>query len=188
MGILNLVSSTWDKHSNMNSVLILACVIGAAVARPQEIFSYDAGSHAQSASGDAGTAVEGKYSYTSPEGDEIVVTYIADEDGYRVVSDALPVAPEVPEDDPPALPVAPEIPEVKALEAPKAYTFIGPHTIPAAHAIPAPHAIPALHAIPAAYHHLGYSHPLPLNYPHFGYSHLPYHPHAFPHVLKIKEE
>merc|ERR1712168_618634 len=123
-----------DKYSNMNSMLIFVCLIGAALARPQEIFSYEADTHAQSASGDAGNSVEGSYSYTAPNGDEIVVTYTADaENGYVAKSSALPVAPEVPafEFDPAVLPVAPEVPafefdpavlpvapEVPAYEAP----------------------------------------------------------------------
>merc|ERR1712055_1189514 len=125
---------------NMNSLLILSCVFGLALARPQEIFSYSADSHAQSASGDAGNSVEGSYSYTAPNGDEIVVTYTADaENGYVAKSSALPVAPEVP--------------VVEPLVAPKAYTFIGPETIE----------VPA-HPFP---HHFGYSH---LPYAHLPYA------------------
>merc|ERR1712055_1249670 len=130
---------------NMNSLLILSCVFGLALARPQEIFSYSADSHAHSASGDAGNAVEGSYSYTAPNGDEIVVTYTADaENGYVAKSSALPVAPEVPafEFDPAVLPVAPEVPaysppaapvapEVPTVEAPKPHSFVVPHHLPA---------------------------------------------------------
>merc|ERR1712055_530455 len=188
---------------NMNSLLILSCVFGLALARPQEIFSYSADSHAQSASGDAGNAVEGSYSYTTPNGDEIVVTYTADaENGYVAKSSALPVAPEVPafefdpavlpvapevpEYDAPALPVAPEVPEVAPLEAPKAYTFVGPHTIaaPVAHHFPAAvaynvapaytHVAPAFHAAPAYY---------PYN---LGYNYLPYGPH--PYLIKVADK
>merc|ERR1712139_9059 len=200
---------------NMNSLLILSCVFGLALARPQEIFSYSADSHAQSASGDAGNAVEGSYSYTAPNGDEIVVTYTADaENGYVAKSSALPVAPEVPafEFDPAVLPVAPEVPafefdpvvlpvapevpayeapalpvapkvaEVAPLEAPKAYTFVGPHTIaaPAAVAHHVPAYVPALaynHVLPAA----------PAYYPYnLGYSYLPYGPH--PYLIKVADK
>merc|ERR1712002_315416 len=150
MGIPSLTVPTLHTNtniSNMNSMLIFVCLIGAALARPQEVFSYEADTHAQGASGDAGNSVEGEYSYTAPNGDEIVVTYTAGEDGYVAKSGALPVAPEVPafefdpavlpvapevpafEFDPAVLPVAPEVPEVKALVAPKAYTFVGPKTI-----------------------------------------------------------
>merc|ERR1711896_50543 len=184
---------------NMNSLLILSCVFGLALARPQEIFSYSADSHAQSASGDAGNAVEGSYSYTAPNGDEIVVTYTTDaENGYVAKSSALPVAPEVPafEFDPAVLPVAPEVPafeapalpvapkvaEVAPLEAPKAYTFVGPHTIaaPAAVAHHVPAYVPALaynHVLPAA----------PAYYPYnLGYSYLPYGPH--PYLIKVADK
>merc|ERR1712055_352222 len=185
---------------NMNSLLILSCVFGLALARPQEIFSYSADSHAQSASGDAGNSVEGSYSYTAPNGDEIVVTYTADaENGYVAKRSALPVAPEVPafEFDPAVLPVAPEVPEYDApalpevpevapLEAPKAYPFVGPHTIaaPVAHHFPAAvaynvapaytHVAPAFHAAPAYY---------PYN---LGYNYLPYGPH--PYLIKVADK
>ena len=36
------------------------------------------------------------YSYTSPEGIPIAMSYIADRDGFRYVSDSLPVGPEEP--------------------------------------------------------------------------------------------
>merc|ERR1712055_498972 len=204
MGILPLLQTYFtslastEKYSNMNSVLIFICVFGAALARPGEIFSYEADTHAQSASGDAGNSVEGSYSYTAPNGDEIVVTYTADENGYVAKSSALPVAPEVPafEFDPavlpvapevpayeaPALPVAPEVPEVAPLEAPKAYTFVGPHTIaaPAAVAHHVPAYVPALaynHVLPAA----------PAYYPYnLGYSYLPYGPH--PYLIKVADK
>merc|ERR1712002_188688 len=186
---------------NMNSMLIFVCLIGAALARPQEIFSYEADTHAQSASGDAGNSVEGSYSYTAPNGDEIVVTYTADaENGYVAKSSALPVAPEVPafefdpavlpvapevpafEFDPAVLPVVPEVPDVAPLEAPKAYTFVGPHTIaaPAAVAHHVPAYVPALaynHVLPAA----------PAYYPYnLGYSYLPYGPH--PYLIKVADK
>merc|ERR1712071_212732 len=38
--------------------------------------------------GEAGTAVTGSYSFTAADGVEHVVTYIADDKGYRVVGDA----------------------------------------------------------------------------------------------------
>merc|ERR1712080_120706 len=109
----------------------------------------------------------GEYSYTAPNGDEILVTYTADENGYVAKSSALPVAPQIPafEFDPAVLPVAPEVPEVAPLEAPKAYTFVGPHHLAApvvahhvapayTHVAPAyTHVAPAFHAAPAYYPH-----------------------------------
>merc|ERR1712080_3217 len=131
----------------------------------------------------------GEDSYTAPNGDEILVTYTADENGYVAKSSALPVAPqipafefdpavlpvapEVPEYDPPALPVAPKVPEVAPLEAPKAYTFVGPHHLAPAYTHVAPaytHVAPAFHAAPAYYPH----------------SYLPYGPH--PYLIKVADK
>ncbi|XP_072940188.1 uncharacterized protein [Epargyreus clarus] len=39
---------------------------------------------------------QGSFSWVSPEGKTISVTYVADENGYQPQSDALPVAPEIP--------------------------------------------------------------------------------------------
>merc|ERR1712002_98661 len=206
MGIPSLTVPTLHTNtniSNMNSMLIFVCLIGAALARPQEVFSYEADTHAQSASGDAGNSVEGEYSYTAPNGDEIVVTYTADENGYVAKSSALPVAPEVPafefdpavlpvapevpEYDPPALPVAPEVPVVAPVEAPKAYTFVGPHHIaaPVAHHFPAHLAYN--HLAPAVYSHVApaYSHVAPAYYP-YNYGYLPYGPH--PYLIKVADK
>merc|ERR1719402_414888 len=38
--------------------------------------------------------VSGKFAFVAPEGNEIEAKYEADEDGFRVESDALPIAPE----------------------------------------------------------------------------------------------
>ncbi|XP_068205720.1 cuticle protein AMP1A-like [Palaemon carinicauda] len=38
----------------------------------------------------------GQYSYTAPDGTEVVVKYVADENGFQPQSDLLPVAPEFP--------------------------------------------------------------------------------------------
>lgn len=42
-------------------------------------------------------AVSGSYSYTSPEGIPITVTYIADENGFRAEGAHLPTPPPIPE-------------------------------------------------------------------------------------------
>ncbi|XP_055598616.1 endocuticle structural glycoprotein SgAbd-2-like isoform X2 [Uranotaenia lowii] len=42
-------------------------------------------------------AVQGSYSYTSPEGQQITVTYIADENGFRAEGAHLPTPPPIPE-------------------------------------------------------------------------------------------
>ncbi|KAK7078328.1 hypothetical protein SK128_001383 [Halocaridina rubra] len=38
----------------------------------------------------------GQYSYTAPDGTEVLVTYVADENGFQPQSDLLPVAPLFP--------------------------------------------------------------------------------------------
>ncbi|KAH8302700.1 hypothetical protein KR044_009773, partial [Drosophila immigrans] len=43
-----------------------------------------------------GDRVRGSYSFTSPEGTPVEITYVADENGYQPQGDAIPVAPEVP--------------------------------------------------------------------------------------------
>nr|CAH7760760.1 unnamed protein product [Callosobruchus chinensis] len=46
--------------------------------------------------GELGTAAQGSYSYTSPEGVPVSVSYVADENGFRAVGDVLPTPPPVP--------------------------------------------------------------------------------------------
>jgi len=42
-------------------------------------------------------AIQGSYSYTSPEGIPITVTYVADENGFQASGDHLPTSPPIPE-------------------------------------------------------------------------------------------
>lgn len=42
-------------------------------------------------------AVRGSYRYKDPEGNDIVITYIADENGFIPQGDHLPVAPPIPQ-------------------------------------------------------------------------------------------
>ncbi|XP_049941520.1 endocuticle structural glycoprotein SgAbd-1 [Schistocerca serialis cubense] len=44
-----------------------------------------------------GTAAQGFYSYTAPDGTPIRVTYTADENGFQAQGDHFPVAPPIPE-------------------------------------------------------------------------------------------
>ncbi|XP_071516015.1 cuticle protein CP14.6-like [Panulirus ornatus] len=54
-----------------------------------------------SASGpDGSVVVAGQYSYVAPDGTDVVVKYVADENGYQPQSDLLPVAPEFPHEIP----------------------------------------------------------------------------------------
>ncbi|KAF9798822.1 hypothetical protein SFRURICE_020387 [Spodoptera frugiperda] len=40
---------------------------------------------------------QGSFSWTSPEGQPIVISYVADENGYQPTGDAIPTAPAIPE-------------------------------------------------------------------------------------------
>uniref|UniRef100_A0A1I8P594 Pupal cuticle protein Edg-78E n=1 Tax=Stomoxys calcitrans TaxID=35570 RepID=A0A1I8P594_STOCA len=48
-------------------------------------------------SGVGGSNAKGSYSYTSPEGQPIDLTYTADENGYQPQGDHLPTPPPIPE-------------------------------------------------------------------------------------------
>ncbi|XP_064093995.1 cuticle protein AMP1A-like isoform X2 [Macrobrachium nipponense] len=54
-------------------------------------------SESGSPDGPEGTIVSaGEYSYTAPDGTDVVVKYVANENGFQPQSDLLPVAPEFP--------------------------------------------------------------------------------------------
>merc|ERR1712137_357799 len=67
--------------------VVLACFVAAAAAN-DIVVGYDLDDHEHTQKGQAGTAVTGSYSFTAADGVEHVVTYIADDKGYRVVGDA----------------------------------------------------------------------------------------------------
>merc|ERR1712220_40045 len=80
-----------QQHINMNSKLMMlllvgvACVSAMTVENVQEKFS-----HVQEIDDD-GTKIEGTYKWEDDLGNTHFVTYVADEDGYRVVdSDVIP--------------------------------------------------------------------------------------------------
>ncbi|XP_030078546.1 larval cuticle protein 1-like [Drosophila hydei] len=52
---------------------------------------------AASNSGDEKGNIHGSFSWVSPEGEKIVVSYVADENGYQPKSDSLPTPPPIPE-------------------------------------------------------------------------------------------
>ncbi|XP_063589782.1 uncharacterized protein LOC134766786 [Penaeus indicus] len=75
---------------SMTLLVVLAMAV-LVTARP-DILDFEGEDHQHQQEGDAGEHVEGSYSWTSPEGEEFHVKYVADEDGYRVLeSNAVPV-------------------------------------------------------------------------------------------------
>ncbi|XP_068214624.1 uncharacterized protein [Palaemon carinicauda] len=70
----------------------MVCVVCLVKTAPT-VLDFEGNDHYHKQEEDSGDRVEGYYSWTSPEGDEFYVKYIADEDGYRVVdSNAVPVS------------------------------------------------------------------------------------------------
>merc|ERR1711915_530053 len=76
----------------------------------QYAFGHVSAGQAHSAVRDYTGAVRGSYTYINADNEEVVVHYIADQDGFRVSSNNLPVAPTFDVE----APVAPEF----RLEAP----------------------------------------------------------------------
>merc|ERR1712055_1178779 len=79
--------------------IVLLGLFALSAARPSDIINYEVDEDNQEQEheqeGTPGVAVEGEYSWTAPNGEELVVKYIADHLGYRIVeSNALPEAPE----------------------------------------------------------------------------------------------
>ncbi|XP_071534561.1 uncharacterized protein [Panulirus ornatus] len=70
-------------------VLVLMGLAALAAARPGSIIDLDDFHHDLSIEN---TVVTGTYSWTSPEGVEFFIKYVADDNGYRVVeSNAVPI-------------------------------------------------------------------------------------------------
>ncbi|XP_066250678.1 endocuticle structural glycoprotein SgAbd-2-like [Euwallacea similis] len=67
------------------------------------LYSFETGNGIQaqqqgSAHEGAGTQSQGSYSYTSPEGEQIQISYQADENGFQAQGSHIPTAPPVPEE------------------------------------------------------------------------------------------
>merc|ERR1739838_829388 len=79
-------------HTTMKiTMAILLGLVAVAIARPT-IFDFEGEDASHEQDGSPGEEVQGSYSWTSPEGDEFYVKYVADGDGYRIVeSNAVPV-------------------------------------------------------------------------------------------------
>merc|ERR1711872_491987 len=92
---------------NLNMKLLIIVLLGLfalSAARPSDIINFsveeDNAEQEHEQEGTAGSAVEGEYSWTAPNGEEFVVKYIADHMGYRIVeSNALPEAPEAQDEE-----------------------------------------------------------------------------------------
>merc|ERR1711875_166085 len=112
MGVASSDSST--TNINMKTMcLVLLGLFALAAALPSDILNYevdaDNQSHEHEQEGVAGKEVEGEYSWTAPNGEELVVKYIADHLGYRIVeSNALSEAPEADLAQPKAVEVSAE--------------------------------------------------------------------------------
>ncbi|XP_068214661.1 cuticular protein 47Eg-like [Palaemon carinicauda] len=74
------------------TLIVLLGLVAIAAARPDSVFSVDVDDiqHDQDVDDDG---VHGSYSWTSPEGVDYFVRYVADENGFRVVeSNAVPAS------------------------------------------------------------------------------------------------
>ncbi|XP_042878156.1 fibrous sheath CABYR-binding protein-like [Penaeus japonicus] len=76
----------------LSSVAAAVAVMLAVVAegRPRTIVDYNAGSHSRRESGLPGIAVEGEYRWRTPNGQENVVRYTADKNGYVARGNVVP--------------------------------------------------------------------------------------------------
>ncbi|XP_069984537.1 cuticle protein CP575-like [Penaeus vannamei] len=72
----------------MKVLLIVAlALVALTAARPSDVIDIEQDHMEHEQEGVPGTAVEGEYSWVAPDGNEYVVKYVADRNGYRVVDD-----------------------------------------------------------------------------------------------------
>merc|ERR1712212_29397 len=90
MGITTSLT-TW---ANMKlTLLVLLGLAALAASRPDSVFDLDLDDMDHHQDIDDDDVVTGSYSWISPEGTEYFVSYIADDDGFRIVdSNAVPVS------------------------------------------------------------------------------------------------
>ncbi|XP_064104173.1 uncharacterized protein LOC135214002 [Macrobrachium nipponense] len=73
--------------------VLLGLVAALTFARPDSVLDLDLDDIHHDQDIDDDQVITGTYSWTSPEGSEFFVRYVADEDGYRVLeSNAVPVS------------------------------------------------------------------------------------------------
>ncbi|KAA0192055.1 Cuticle Protein CPR RR Uncl [Hyalella azteca] len=77
----------------MKTLLFALFVVGlVVVVRAGDVIDLDLDDFEHNQDGDAGHSVTGEYKWTSPEGQDFVVQYVADDKGFRIVnSNAVPV-------------------------------------------------------------------------------------------------
>merc|ERR1711915_1051634 len=74
----------------MGKVLLIIALglVALAAARPSDdIVDFELDNQEQEQEGEPGKAVRGEYSWTTPNGEEYYVKYVADHLGYRVIED-----------------------------------------------------------------------------------------------------
>nr|XP_027230144.1 cuticle protein CP575-like [Penaeus vannamei] len=72
----------------MKVLLIVAlALVALTAARPSDVIDIEQDHMEHEQEGVPGTAVEGEYSWVAPDGNEYVIKYVADHNGYRVVDD-----------------------------------------------------------------------------------------------------
>ncbi|XP_071534560.1 uncharacterized protein [Panulirus ornatus] len=75
------------------TVLVLLGLAALVAARPDSIVDFDLDDLHQDMDIADDTSITGSYTWTSPEGVEFFVNYIADDDGFRVLdTNAVPVS------------------------------------------------------------------------------------------------
>ncbi|XP_068214680.1 uncharacterized protein [Palaemon carinicauda] len=75
------------------TLLILISLATLAAAKPVSVLNYDLEDIHHDQDIDDDLVVTGSYTWTSPEGEQFFVRYVADDDGFRIVeSNAVPVS------------------------------------------------------------------------------------------------
>merc|ERR1712071_50013 len=93
--ILNLFKKLYSRvpEKKMMKTIVFACILAVAVAK-DTVLSIDQDNHKHDQRGTPGDSVTGSYRFIAADGTEHLVTYIADDKGYRVIGDATEPEPE----------------------------------------------------------------------------------------------
>ncbi|XP_011214355.1 endocuticle structural glycoprotein ABD-4 [Bactrocera neohumeralis] len=79
-----------EQEVNFDGSYKFSYETGNGIQADEEGYLKNAGSEAE------GTSAQGSFSYTSPEGVPIRITYLADENGFQPQGDHLPTPPPIP--------------------------------------------------------------------------------------------